>query len=85
MLDGGARADIFGGFGFSLQVRGLVERYATELGRWPHVVLTGGYARLIAKKCDFADSVVPTLCLTGIYLAYVKWRAAQESEAEEVL
>lgn len=66
-------------------VRGLVERYATELGSWPHVVLTGGYAELIAKNCDFADSVVPNLCLTGIYLAHVKWHTMEESEFEETL
>jgi type III pantothenate kinase len=64
-------------------VRGLVERYASDLGRWPHVILTGGYAELIAKNCDFADSVVPNLCLTGIYLAYVKWQAVSDADFEE--
>ena len=63
-------------------LRGLVERYAIHLNRWPHVVLTGGHAELIAHHCDFADSVVPHLCLTGIYLAYVKFRTAQEAEFE---
>ena len=64
-------------------LRGLVERYAILLNRWPHVVLTGGHAELIARNCDFADSVLPDLCLTGIYLAYVKFRTAQDSEFEE--
>lgn len=63
-------------------LRGLVERYAIILNRWPHVILTGGHAELIAPNCDFADSIVPHLCLTGIYLAYVKFRTAQEAEFE---
>ena len=64
-------------------LRQLVERYATQFGRWPQVVLTGGYAELIAKECDFADSVVKGLCLTGIYLTYVKYRAGEEDGEEQ--
>ncbi len=59
-------------------LREIIERYATELGHWPHVIATGGYARLIAQKCDFIDSLVPDLCLDGIYLAYRRFREAQE-------
>ena len=57
-------------------VQQLIERYSEQLGQWPHVIFTGGDAKMIAQQCDFADSVVPDLCLTGLYLAYVKFRAA---------
>jgi len=63
-------------------LRELVERYATTLGKWPQVVLTGGYAELIAKKCDFADSLAPDLCLSGLYLAYQQYQAAQEAQEQ---
>ncbi len=61
-------------------LRAIVERYATVLGNWPQLVLTGGYANLIAQKCDFADSLVPDLCLTGLYLEYHKYLTAQDNE-----
>jgi type III pantothenate kinase len=64
-------------------LRELVERYATALGKWPQVVLTGGYAELIAMKCDFADSLVPDLCLDGLYLAYKHFKASLEQEDQE--
>jgi len=59
-------------------LRAIVERYATLLGRWPHVVLTGGFARLLAPDIDFADSFVPDLCLNGIFLAWKQHTATQE-------
>jgi type III pantothenate kinase len=58
----------------------LVERYATALGSWPQLVVTGGYGKLIAANCDFIDSLVPDLCLDGIFLAYKNHRAVQEQE-----
>lgn len=51
-------------------MREVVERFATELGRWPTLVVTGGSAPLIAANADFVDSHVPDLCLAGIALAY---------------
>ena len=60
-------------------VRELVERYATELGYWPQVIATGGYANMISQKSDIIDNVVPGLCLNGLYMAYTKWRSHQES------
>lgn len=65
-------------FGAVGALREIVERYATELGTWPQLVVTGGYARLIAQMCDFIDSVVPDLCVNGIYLAYLDFRAQQD-------
>jgi type III pantothenate kinase len=62
-------------------LREMVERYATKLGRWPHVVVTGGYGKLIAAKCDFVDSLVPDLCLDGLFLAYRDFRQAQEEKS----
>lgn len=51
-------------------LREIVERYATELGQWPHLVLTGGNAARVHKVVDFADAVVPNLSLQGVALAY---------------
>ncbi len=50
-------------------VRGLVEGIATQLGKWPQVIATGGdAARMagVAAATDFFDSLVPDLCLMGI-------------------
>jgi len=63
-------------------LQGIVEKYATQLGQWPQLVLTGGYARLIKEKCDFADSYVPNLCLDGIFLAYRKWRESRDRDVQ---
>ena len=72
-------------FGAVGALRGIVERYATLLGRWPQVVLTGGYAKLIAQHADFTDSLVPDLCLDGIFLAYRKSRESQNAELQDKL
>jgi len=61
-------------------LRELVERYATQLGHWPQVVITGGFCKMIAEKCDFVDSVVPDLCLYGLFHAYQKYIQAMEEE-----
>jgi len=58
-------------------VRELTERYATKLGRWPHLVATGGGAEMVARACQFVDSVVPYLSLRGVALAYRKHRIEQ--------
>lgn len=60
-------------------LREIVERFAEELGHWPQVVATGGYSKLIAARCEFIDSLVPDLCLNGLYLAYRRYREAMES------
>lgn len=51
-------------------LREIVEGFATELNRWPQLILTGGNAGMIAARADFVDAVVPDLCLMGIALAY---------------
>ena len=48
----------------------IVERMASEFGVWPHLVLTGGDAELVASGYEFVDSVVPNLTLLGINLAF---------------
>lgn len=53
-------------------LRDIVERYATQIGKWPVVILTGGDAGLLADSIDFANGVVPDLCLRGIALAFEK-------------
>lgn len=60
---------VFGAVG---ALRELTERYATEMGRWPQLVVTGGGASLIAELCEFVDNVVPHLTLLGIALAWQK-------------
>ena len=50
-------------------LRELVESYATELGVWPEVILTGGDAELIGSDCDIVSAIVPDLCLLGVGLS----------------
>lgn len=59
-------------FGAIGVLREVVERYATEMGKWPELVLTGGAAELIARHANFVDHVVPDLTLRGIALAYYR-------------
>ncbi len=61
-------------------LRELVERYASELGYWPQVVATGGYARMIAERSDLIENIVPELCLSGLYLSYSRWRDSELSQ-----
>jgi len=53
-------------------LREIVERYAAHIGKWPVVVLTGGDAELASETVDFADAVIPDLCIRGIALAFEK-------------
>lgn len=51
-------------------LREITERYATDIGKWPTLVVTGGDAPAIASACDFIDKVIPDLCLDGLVIAY---------------
>jgi len=56
-------------------LRELVETYATEMGSWPLVILTGGDARLICRdvnESDMAQAIVDDLVLRGVAIAYYK-------------
>lgn len=53
-------------------IREIVERYATDLGQWPTLLMTGGDALMVRELADFVDAVVPDLCLAGVALAHRK-------------
>lgn len=57
-------------------LRELVETYATEMGSWPMVILTGGDARVICRdvnESDIAQAIVDDLVLRGVAIAYYKF------------
>jgi len=51
-------------------LREITERYATQIGRWPPLVLTGGDAATVTSACDFVDHVWNDLALEGLVIAY---------------
>lgn len=48
----------------------LLERYAGELGHWPHVVATGGDAMRLLGNSGMVDSFIPDLVLQGAALVW---------------
>ena len=71
------REAIIGGlvFGARGALRELVEAYATYLGSWPAVIVTGGDARLVCgdpNTSELVQAIVPELALRGVALAYYK-------------
>jgi type III pantothenate kinase len=63
-------------------VQEVIRRYAEDLGKWPHTVLTGSAAEIIRQDCEFMDSYVPNLVVKGIVLAYKKYI---EEKMEQVI
>jgi len=56
-------------------LRELVEAYATELGHWPIVIVTGGNAGLICNhvgESDLVQAVVDDLAIRGVAAAYYR-------------
>jgi len=51
-------------------VRELVERFATALGNWPHIVATGGDAINLLQEAGYVDSFIPDLVLQGAALTW---------------
>lgn len=51
-------------------LRFLAEAYATELKKWPVVILTGGDAELVREEQGIEQAIVPELTLLGVALAY---------------
>jgi len=54
-------------------LRTLVEAYATELGQWPTVIVTGGDAELVCGRAgdgELIQAIVPDLTIRGTALAY---------------
>ncbi|MBW8039080.1 MAG: type III pantothenate kinase [Planctomycetes bacterium] len=60
----------------------VIRRYAENLGKWPHTVLTGSAAGIIKDDCDYIDSYVPDLVVKGIVLTYKKYI---EEKMEQVI
>jgi len=61
-------------------LREVTERYATEIGKWPPLVVTGGDGKAIAQGCDFVDHVAEDLCLDGLVLAFKKFTNQEQDE-----
>jgi type III pantothenate kinase len=56
-------------------LRERVEAYATELGSWPVVIVTGGDSHLVCPypgEEGLVQAIVDDLCLRGIAIAYYK-------------
>src|SRR5688572_5390213 len=53
-------------------VKELAENYATELGRWPEIVATGGDAAKLFTDWELIHAISPDLTLYGIALAYAE-------------
>ena len=61
-------------------LREVTERYATQIGKWPPLIVTGGNGESIASQADFVDRVMPNLCLEGLLLAYRRHIESDEPE-----
>lgn len=57
-------------FGTVSLIEGIVRRTKLRTGIRTKVILTGGFARLLAPKADIADAVDPALVLRGARLVY---------------
>ncbi len=53
-------------------LRMVVEKFAEQIGKWPHTIVTGGAAHYIKDSCDFVDSWISDLAVRGIVIAYKK-------------
>jgi len=62
-------------FGARGALRELVESYATELGHWPTLILTGGDATLVGHHMleeGLVQAIVPDLVIRGVAMAYYR-------------
>jgi len=71
------RQAIVGGLVFAARgaLRELAEAYATELGHWPVVIITGGDAKFVCQDPGASELVqcqVDDLVLRGVAIAYYK-------------
>lgn len=56
-------------------LREFVEAYATAMGHWPIVIITGGDAQLICpdpNESELVQAIVPDLTLRGVAMAYYR-------------
>lgn len=51
-------------------VKELLEAYATHLGNWPELIVTGGDADALFKDWELVHAASPDLALYGLALAY---------------
>lgn len=56
--------------GFAGMVDSLVRRAAKDIGGEPHVIATGGLAKMIAEESETIQAVDPFLVLDGLYMIY---------------
>lgn len=63
-------------------LRAVTEKYAEQIGKWPQTIITGADAEIIKQDCDFVDTWVSNLTVTGIVLAFKKYLDDQ-SELEK--
>lgn len=61
-------------------IEGIVRRIKITTGKKTRVVLTGGFASLIASRSAVIDTVRPTLVLDGAYLIYRRVESLVEHE-----
>lgn len=62
-------------FGARGALRELVERYATELGHWPAVIVTGGDAQLVCgdiNENELVQARVDDLVIRGVAISYYR-------------
>ncbi len=65
-------------FGYVGLIEGIVARLRKELGGKALVVVTGGYAELVAQETTVIDKVNPDLTLIGLRLIYLMNQAQPE-------
>lgn len=62
--------------GYVSLVEGMIQRLSAELGEKPTVVVTGGYAEVIADQSSIIDEVAPDLTIEGLRLVYERIAAS---------
>lgn len=53
-------------------LRMVTEKFAEQIGKWPHTIVTGGAAYYLKGSCDFVDSWISDLAVRGIVIAFKK-------------
>ncbi len=65
-------------YGYAGLVDGILKRMLAELGGQPHVIATGGLARLIATGSELIQTVDDTLTLEGMRIIYQRQRETED-------
>ncbi len=64
-------------YGYVGLIEGIVDRIRQELGEKAKVVVTGGYAKLLAKETPVIDEANPNITLVGLRLIYLMNRTQE--------